>query len=147
MLVLEQNTESVTPRLTNDPIVYPSVGDETRNFYASRISIVSLNTDLLGYLINKEQVHTFLSKNIDVFLIIPDVVQRANEVIGSKIVPDLEIINDDEIPEQDRLALMFKIKNKSYQEILDMWNVVSKKAYENLDISTSKKMSVILDGE
>lgn len=148
MLVFEKNTGSVSPRLTNMPVIYPCMADVTNNMDAvERFYSIAVNTDLLGFSINKKQLHEFLSRNLDVFLIIPDTVRKVTDVLGNYVVPDLEIITDEEIPDQDRLAMIFKIKNKSYQEILSMWDSVSKKAYENIDDSISKKMAIILDGE
>ena len=148
MLVFEKNTESVSPRLTNMPVIYPNIADVTNNMdLIERFYAIAVNTDLLGFTINEKQLHEFLSRNMDVFLTIPDMVRKVTDVIGNYVIPDLEIINDEEIHDQDRLAMIFKIKNKSYEEILNMWDSVSKKAYKNIDDSISKKMAIILDGE
>ena len=92
-------------------------------------------------------VENFLSENIDVALMIPNILSIVQETIQRHAVFSLKIIEDEELDDAKHLALIFKIKNESYENILKIWDEVLENVYSKLDIQTSKKISIILEGE
>jgi hypothetical protein len=147
MLALEKRTDTVNPKITNQEMVYPAQPIDYYVIDFGHIFQLNQNTDLLGYVISKPKLHQYLSRNIDVFLKIPETIRTVNDLIGTNMMPQFELVTDEEDPEHERLALIFNLKDKSYEEILKLWDQVSKKAYENLNNYISKKIAIILDGE
>jgi len=107
------------------------------------ISSKPTNTNLsLDYNVEK-----FLSENRDVALMIPNILSIVQETIQRHAVFSLKIIEDEELDDAKHLALIFKIKNESYENILKIWDEVLENVYSKLDIQISKKISIILEGE
>jgi len=115
------------------------VSTETRRPYnVTKVSITGLIIDHQG--------EEFLNQNMDVVLAIPEIISAVNKTIGYDMIPTLEIIEDEESANVRRLAFVFTIKDKKYEEILNMWDVVSKNVYEKLNDVTAKKIAIILEG-
>jgi hypothetical protein len=104
----------------------------------TNLSITNLSLD--------HNVEKFLCENIDVALIIPDLISITQETIKRHIVPTLKIIEDEESTDIKCLAIIFNIKDESYENILKIWDEVVKNVYNRLNIQTSKKVSIILEG-
>jgi hypothetical protein len=104
----------------------------------TNLSITNLSLD--------HNVEKFLCENIDVALIIYDLISITQETIKRHIVPTLKIIEDEESTDIKCLAIIFNIKDESYENILKIWDEVVKNVYNRLNIQTSKKVSIILEG-
>jgi hypothetical protein len=101
---------------------------------------------LTGYYIEKD-CQEFLNDNLDIPFEIPRINEIANQVTGTELNPVFEIITDEESLELKRLAIIFKIKGYSYDQILRIWDNVSEKVYAGLNTITAQKISVILDND
>jgi hypothetical protein len=101
---------------------------------------------LTGYNLNLE-VQQFLDENIDIPFEIPKIVSIVNRILSIEISPSFELIEDQEDLSLRRLAIIFTISDREYDAILNLWNVASREVYQNIDISTAKKIAIILDGE
>ncbi|MHB8601939.1 MAG: hypothetical protein ACYC6W_09285 [Nitrosotalea sp.] len=89
----------------------------------------------------------FLDLNFDVAYKIPEMTNKINDIIGYEIKPQFELINDEETGEVSSMVFSYNIKNKTYEEILDLWDKISEEVYKDLDIETSKKVSIVLNGD
>lgn len=143
----KQITKTIQPKLTSQKISYPDDhADEIEIDFGGGSEDMMLKTVLSGGYKFDNKVQEFLDKNFDVLTYIPDIVEKVNTVLPKESSPSFEVIEDEEIPDDERLGITFKIQDKPYDEILKMWDKVSNKAYENLSESLSKKIAIILSG-
>src|SRR5690348_16991518 len=129
---LPQEMQTVQPAMTLDGL--------------NEFQKLSLKLHLTGFQFD-EPTSEFLDLNIGVALKIPEMVSQVNSIIGYELSPQFELVNDEETGEVNGMVIRYKIKNKTYEEILDLWDKVSEEVCKNLDIETSKKISIILDGD
>lgn len=92
-------------------------------------------------------ISEFLDLNFDVALKLPEIVNQVNSITGLELSPRFELVNDEETGEVSGVVFQYTIPNKTYEEILDLWDKVSEEVCKNLDIDTAKKVSIILNGE
>lgn len=146
MLVTKQTAKTIQSKMTSHQTSYPyDLSDEIEIGFGGMCDDVTSNTMLSGYEFDSE-VQEFLDRNFDVLTFIPDIVEKVNTVLPKQSLPSFEIIEDEEIPDDERLGITFKIQDKPYDEILKIWDNVSSKVYENLSESLSKKIAIILSG-
>lgn len=136
--------QAVPQKLTSREIRYPTdPADKTQVSFIEVINVV-LNVVLLSSYKFDNEVQKYLSKNSDVLLSITDIIEKVNSVLPKPSMPEFEVIEDEEILDDRRLGIIFKIQDKPYEDILKMWNDVSSKAYQNVNNSISKKIAIIL---
>ncbi|MFY3741239.1 MAG: hypothetical protein HMLIMOIP_001693 [Candidatus Nitrosomirales archaeon] len=123
---------------------YTTVADTQINTAENSYNVVS--TMLVTLNVN-EQEALFLSKNQDVVLALPEIISTVCKTLGYEIFPKLEIMEDEESLDVRRLAFIFDVKAKSYEEVLEIWDDVSKEVYKSLNNTTAKKISIILEGD
>jgi len=100
---------------------------------------------LTGYELDNE-TQDYLASNPDIPFEIPRIVEVVHKLFKSDTVPSFEIIKDEESFVTKHLAITFSIQNKTYDEILAIWTIVSKQVYSEMDILTAKKIAVLIDG-
>jgi hypothetical protein len=101
---------------------------------------------LTGYTFDDES-QQFLNENQDVGFAIPQITNLVNSVLRTEIIPVLEVVRDEESFNVRRLSIVFNVAGKSYQEILRIWDNVSKEVYSNISDIVARKISIVLDGD
>jgi hypothetical protein len=117
----------------------------TKNEFAKMYSI-SDRILLTGYKIDPE-CQQFLDENPYIASAIPEIANLVNKTLNMDIVPTLEVIKDEESLDVRRLSFNFIIKNKSYEEILKLWDFASAQVYQNLNDTIATKIAIVLDGD
>lgn len=100
--------------------------------------------EFVGLDINQE-VSDFLNRAPSVTLRMCEITDIVNNALGFDIVPKLELMHDEESYESDRLAFVYSIQGKTYDDVLKIWDDVAEDVYNRLDLETAKKISIMLD--
>ncbi|MDE1832247.1 MAG: hypothetical protein KGI02_07750 [Thaumarchaeota archaeon] len=100
--------------------------------------------EFVGLKISPE-VSEFLNNNPSVTIRMCEITDKVNNALGLDIVPQLEIIHDEESDEFSKLAFVYGIQGKTYDDLLKIWDDVAEQVYTNLDLETSKRISIVLD--
>jgi hypothetical protein len=91
---------------------------------------------LTGYIFSHD-CQEFLNQNRELVLAIPEITNLVNTTLNEAIVPSFEIIEDyEDSSDVRRLSITFKIQNKPYEDILQVWDTVSNDVYQKIDAAT-----------
>lgn len=115
------------------------------NYISYGITKVSISGFDLSY-----EVEEFLSNHKDIALVLPEIVEIVSKELNSRgirsFTPKFEIMQDDETNAK-YLMIIFHVKDKKYEEILELWSIISNKVREKLSENINDKISIILDGD
>lgn len=105
---------------------------------------VSAKILLTGYELDYES-QQFLADNPDIPFELPRIAEIVQSIVKDHIIPTFDVIMDEEAMNVRRLAINFVIRDKKYEEVLNIWTEISKKVYSQMSTETAKKIAILVD--
>ena len=96
-----------------------------------------------------DEVLMFLERNPETYMSLPlfEELSGTFRSLNVDATGEMRLIHDVESPDWEGLVFEFKIKNKSYPEILELWDKVTQEEFKKLDPRAAKKIEIILSRE